>query len=113
MTATNCTRCGVALEFRERPGNPGARLVRHSKTPVGYCASCAMTDWLQNIGGDGTGEPLRSILKAKGPAILLDRRVIDQMARVLRAGCADAKPQEIDWVSVVINWDLPFANAGR
>jgi hypothetical protein len=113
MTATNCTRCGAALEFQGRPRNPDARLMRRSAVPIGYCASCAMTDWLQNCGGDGTGEPLARILKAKGPEILLDRRVVDQMARVLQAGCADAKPQEIDWVSVVINWDLPFAKTAR
>jgi hypothetical protein len=51
------------------------------------------------------------IIERKGPEILLDRRVIEQMARVLAAGCADAKPQEIDWVSVVIHWDLPFERA--
>ena len=97
-----CTRCQTPLQFREPERNPDARLLRRSKIPVGYCAACAMANWLQHI------EPLATILKQKTPHILLDRRVVDQMANVLAAGCADAKPQEIDWVSVVIHWDLPF-----
>ena len=102
MTATNCTRCEAPLQFKKPPRNPDARLLRKSAAPVGYCASCALTNWLQNT------EPLATILKTKGPSILLDRRVVDQMANVLAVGCADAKPQEIDWVSVVIHWDRPF-----
>ena len=103
MTATDCTRCGAPLQFREPPRNPDARLLRKSAVPAGYCAACATDNWLQHT------EPVATILKTKGPAILLDRRVVDQMASVLAAGCADATPQEIDWVSVVIHWDLPFA----
>ena len=105
MTATNCTRCEAPLQFRDPERNPDARLLRKSATPEGYCASCAMADWLQHI------EPLATILKTKGPSILLDRKAVDQMASVLAAGCADAKPQEIDWLSVVIHWDLPFEGA--
>lgn len=103
MTDTNCTRCEAPLQFRAPDRNPDARLLRKSATPDGYCAACAMANWLQHI------EPLATILKTKGPSILLDRKVVGQMANVLAAGCADAKPQEIDWLSVVIHWDLPFA----
>ena len=99
---TACTRCGAPLQFREPDRNRDARLMRKSKIPVGYCAACAMANWLQHT------EPLNTVLAKKGPAMLLDRRVVDQMANVLAAGCADAKPQEIDWLSVVIHWDLPF-----
>ena len=106
MADTACTRCEAPLQFRNPPRNPDARLLRKSATPVGYCAACAMANWLQHT------EPLRTILAAKGPAILLDRRVVDQMASVLAAGCADAKPQEIDWLSVVLHWDLPFGKPG-
>jgi hypothetical protein len=102
MTETACTRCGAPLQFRKPDRNPDARLLRKSAVPVGYCAACAMANWLQHT------EPLTSILATKGPAMLLDRRMVDQMANVLAAGCADAKPQEIDWLSVVIHWDLPF-----
>lgn len=106
MTATNCARCGAPTQFRNPPRNPDARLLRKSKVPFGYCAACAMANWLQNA--EPYSQDIARILKQKGPAILLDQRVIAQMARVLEAGCADVKPQEIDWVSVVIHWDLPF-----
>jgi hypothetical protein len=98
----NCTRCGAPVRFTGRASNPDARLLKLSATPVGYCAGCAMSNWLQHT------EPLRTILAQKGPSILLDTKVVDQWAKVLAAGCADASPQEIDWVSVVIHWDLPF-----
>ena len=102
MTDTSCARCEAPTKFMDPPRNPDARLMRRSKVPFGYCASCAMANWIQHT------EPLATIITRKGPEILLDRRVVDQMANVLAAGCADAKPQEIDWVSVVIHWDLPF-----
>ena len=108
MTPSICTRCGAPVQFTGRPPGEDARLLRRSKIPEGHCASCAMTNWLQN--SEAGRSPLRMVIERKGPAILLDRRVIDQMARVLEAGCADAKPQEIDWVSVVIHWDLPFTS---
>jgi len=107
LTETACTRCGAPLQFTGTPPGEEARL-RRSKTPVGHCAACAMTNWLKH---DHMSDSLRHVIEAKGPAILLDRRSVEQMANVLAAGCADAKPQEIDWVSVVVNWDLPFAKA--
>lgn len=64
-----------------------------------------MTHWLQH---SFYAETILSGIAKHGPSILLDRRVVDQMANVLAAGCADATPQEIDWLSVVIHWDLPF-----
>jgi hypothetical protein len=106
MTMSRCTRCGAPVQYSGRPPGQDARLLRLAKTPVGHCAACAMTNWLQN--SEAGRSPLRGIIDAKGPAILLDERVIEQMARVLQAGCADADPREIDWVSVVVNWDLPF-----
>jgi hypothetical protein len=111
MIDTNCTRCGAPIQFRPPPDNPGVRLLKRAKTPVGHCASCAMANWLQNA--EPYAQDIARILREKGPEILLDRRVIDQMARILAAGCADAKPQEIDWVSVVIHWDLPFTQTQR
>lgn len=104
--SVNCTRCNCPLQFTGREPGEEARLLKRSKTPVGYCASCAMALWLQH---DPMADSLRYVINAKGTNILLDRRCIDQMANVLAAGIADAKPQEIDWVSVVIHWDLPFA----
>ncbi len=108
--SVNCTRCNAPLQFTGQRRNPDARLLRRSAVPIGYCASCAMANWLQN---DPMSDSLRHVIAAKGTSILLDRRSIDQMANVLAAGFADAKPQEIDWVSVVIHWDLPFTQSRK
>jgi hypothetical protein len=108
--STNCTRCNCPVQFTGREPGEEARLLKLSKVPVGYCAACAMSLWLQH---DPMADSLRYVIDAKGPSILLDRRCIDQMAKVLAAGVADARPQEIDWVSVVIHWDLPFARYPR
>lgn len=108
--STNCTRCNCPLQFTGREPGEDARLLKLAKTPVGYCASCAMSLWLQH---DPMSDSLRHVIGAKGPSILLDRQVIDRMANILASGCADARPQEIDWVSVVIHWDLPFARAPK
>jgi hypothetical protein len=106
----NCTRCSAPLQFRGEPPGDG-RLLRRSKVPQGYCASCAMANWLQN---DPMSDSLRYVIaKNGGPSILRDQRVVTQMASILAAGCADAKPQEIDWVSVVIHWDLPFTTTKK
>jgi hypothetical protein len=32
---------------------------------------------------------------------------------VMRAGDADAKPDELDWPAIVEYWDLPFPKAKR
>jgi hypothetical protein len=103
---TSCTRCGQALQFTGNR-NPNARLLRRSAVPVGYCAACAMANFLQHT------EPINMVIARRGPSCLLEPGVVDQMARMLEAGCADAKPQEIDWVSVVINWDLPFTETRK
>lgn len=105
-TATSCTRCGAPLQFTGKPPGEDARLLKRAETPAGICASCAMSLWLQY---DPMADSLRAVIAAKGTGILLDRRSVDQMANVLAAGVADAKPQEVDWVSVVINRDRPFS----
>ena len=108
--STNCTRCNCPIQFTGRQPGEDARLLKLAKTPVGYCASCAISLWLQH---DPMADSLRHVIAARGTSMLLDRRAIDQMANVLASGFADARPQEIDWVSVVIHWDLPFANAPK
>lgn len=108
---SSCTRCRAPVQFTGRPPGENARLLRRSATPVGYCAACALANWIQN---DPLSDSIRYVIERKGgPVCLLDRQVIDQMTNVLAAGFADANPQEIDWVSVVINWDLPFTKAAR
>lgn len=80
--------------------NPDARLLRHSLTE-GVCANCAATAFLK-----GT-EPLATVMRGRGPEMLRDERVAAQFAAVMAAGGADARPDEIDWSTVIDQWWLP------
>jgi hypothetical protein len=94
----NCERCGVAVRVNPER-DPDARLMRHADH--GVCANCAITAFLKTM------EPLATVIREKGPEILLAAGVGPQMAAALAAGHADARPGEIDWQIVVDQWDLP------
>jgi hypothetical protein len=47
------------------------------------------------------------------PRKLLASHVQAQFARLMQAGNADAKPEEINWQNVIDHWDLPFAKPKR
>lgn len=96
--STTCQRCGVGVAAHLPPGED-ARMLKRS-TGEGVCVNCAMTLWLKEL------EPIASILAARGPEILLDVLVRDQVARVLASSKADASPEEIDWERVVAQWSL-------
>lgn len=71
------------------------------------CVDCAVTEFLRCT------EPVATVLEIKGPAVLLDPAVRAQFARLMRAGFADANPEEIDWRRVVGNWDLRLPERTR
>jgi hypothetical protein len=98
---TDCERCGVSLRA-SGDRNPSARVLRRSLT-TGVCAGCALTAFLKET------EPLASVLAARGPEMLLMSHVQEQVARMLEAGDADARPSELDYAAVVRNWNLPEA----
>jgi hypothetical protein len=99
-----CNRCGTPLRFTG-PGSPNARIIRRSAVPDGYCASCAAANWLQHV------EPVCHLIR--DPEMLLHPGVQEQFGRILTAGHSDAELPEIDWRSVVDNWNLPFAEPWR
>ena len=101
MSATaNCMRCHVRC--RTGQGDPRARLLRIAEGPIGYCLNCAVTEWFLSV------EPLCDIIKRDGIEGLKLPHVQQQFAAVMRAGFAQATPDQIDWLEVVANWDLPF-----
>lgn len=93
----HCDRCGVPLKVNP-DRNENARLLRHSLT-AGVCANCAVTAFLKGM------EPLATILATRGPAILLNPAAQAQFGAALKAGGADADSAEIDWQTVVEQWD--------
>jgi hypothetical protein len=84
--------------------NENARYLRHAKAPEGYCASCAVAEWLFVMGLRETSIP--------NPDVLRLPHVQEQMAVILKSAHADMVPAEIDWEHVIAHWNLPFAGGG-
>jgi len=103
LTTTSCVRCGERC--RKRQGNPDARLLRHTTSDSGYCATCAATEFLQGLDVITYRAPGR---KPFDPECFRLPHVQAQFGAVLLAGNADAKPDEIDWSLLIANWSLPF-----
>lgn len=98
MTCERCGREGLT------PGqsDQSARLLRRADT--GYCANCALTEWLR------TTPILHSLLEGLGPDVMLDPNVQAQVFRVMESGGAQAVPAEINWAAVVEHWGIPLGN---
>ena len=100
---TNCERCGVQLQVDAVPGSE-AKMLRRSKMPKGFCINCAVHDFLRNT------YPPNIQLAESGPQILLIPHIQTLFAGIMKAGFADANPDEINWQRIVDNWELPFPN---
>jgi len=96
-----CERCGAQLQVGPAPGSE-ARLLRRSKVPKGFCVNCAVHNFLRNT------YPPNIQLAESGPEILLIPHIQTVFADIMKAGFADAIPDEIDWQRIVDNWELPF-----
>lgn len=96
-----CERCGVRLQVGPAPGSE-ARLLRRSKEPKGFCVNCAVHNFLRNT------YPPNLQLAESGPEILLLPHIQEVFTGIMKAGFADAVPQEINWQLIVDNWELPF-----
>ena len=98
-----CQRCGVRLQVGPAPDSK-ARLLRRSKEPKGFCVNCAVHDLLRNT------YPPNIQLAEAGPKLLLIPFIQTVFTKIMKAGFADAVPDEIDWQVIVDNWELPFRN---
>jgi len=99
-TIVFCERCGARC--RVAKGNPEAKMLRRSKEPKGLCVNCAVHDWFRNT------YPVNMILAKSGPRVLAYEHIRDQFAQIMRAGYADARPEEINWNLISENWEIPF-----
>jgi len=99
--STSCQRCGVKLKVDAKRSSE-AKMLRRSKEPKGLCVNCAVHDWLRNT------YPPNIQLAESGPKILLIPHIQVVFAEIMKAGFADARPDEIDWKLIVDNWELPF-----
>ena len=95
---TACTRCGRRV--RGGDGNPEAQMLRRART--GVCLHCGVVLFLQRLSNMHTPGTIDVAL----PDALRLPHVREQFARVMQAGNADAKPEEIDWDRVIALWDI-------
>ena len=104
---TNCQRCGRLC--RPGAGNPDSRPFRRASK--GLCANCAITEFLK------TTEPLASMFDGtwgnSSKEVLLAPHMQEQVGRIMVAGHCDANLEEIDWPTVVKQWDLPIPKKRR
>jgi hypothetical protein len=77
-------------------------MLRRSAKPKGLCVNCAVHDWLRNT------YPVNLLLAKSGPKGLAMAHIQGQFAEIMRAGLADAMPDEINWAAIIENWELPF-----
>ena len=103
----NCRRCGKPC--RPGEGNPESRPFHRASQ--GLCVNCAITEFFK------TTEPMSSILEGlmykTDKQILLSPAIQEQVGRIMEAGNCDATLEEIDWPTVVRQWDLPFPKTKR
>ena len=102
-TVINCERCGARCKVAG-PRNPEAKMLRRSSEAKGLCVNCAVHDWLRNT------YPVNLIFTTLSPEALRLEHIQQQFTDIMRAGFADANPDEIDWEAIIANWDLPFKN---
>lgn len=101
---STCERCG-RTNLTGSTGNAKARLLRRASS--GVCADCAATLFLKNGPASDVLQVLIATTKQNNlPHPLLMPHVQAQFGRLLTAGFADARPEELDWQRIVENWDL-------
>jgi len=98
----NCERCGIRCRVGAIEPSK-AKMLRRSTKPKGMCNNCAVTEFLAN-----TYPPNMIIEESQhGAAILLFPQIQEQFAAIM-AGRSDMNPEEINWQTVVDNWNLPL-----
>lgn len=101
-----CSRCGALCKLADT-STEDARLLRKATKPEtsGFCPECGVTDFFKN-----QFPHLMELMMSNptGKEMLLAPHVQQQFARMMQAGNADLKPEEINWQRVHDNWDLPF-----
>ncbi len=101
-----CGRCGVRLRVAAEQ-NPAARLMKRSLGPDGLCVNCAASSFFYSV------EQMRQNIDRFGADLFRLLHIQQQFAELMRVGCADARPEEIDWEHVIANWSLPFPATRR
>ena len=96
-----CVRCGKPCLPGENE-NPEARPFRRAKQ--GLCGNCAVTQFFLC----SELEPLRNGILRNGIDVLRVPAIQEQFREILMVGKSELLSDEIDWDTVISNWELPF-----
>ena len=99
--AIPCVRCGKMCRPAES-NNPNARPFRKAKK--GLCENCVVTQFL--LCDDL--EVLRIGLLRNGIEVLKNPNIQNQFSQILKVGRSELLAENIDWDTVIEQWDLPF-----
>ena len=105
IVKTACVRCGKPCT----PGvsiNPEARPFRRAQK--GLCENCVVTSFL--LCDDM--EVLRNGLLRNGIEVLRNPTIQNQFAKILEVGGSELLFNEINWDTVINQWELPFPRGG-
>ena len=96
-----CLRCGIRCRVAGG-SDPKARLLQLSETATGFCINCGVADFMRST------PVLADIIERNGVQGLRHWTVQAQFAAVMKAGGAQVVPDQIDWLEVIANWELPW-----
>lgn len=100
-----CERCGDVCRVAQSR-KVDATMLRASEKPKGFCANCAVTEWL--MVADKT-HMIPDII----PEHFLVPAVQEQFAKLMATAISDMDPREINWSKVVEHWSLPMPNLDK
>ena len=101
MNITSCQRCKAKCKIDPK-AQSNAKMLKRGKTVRGYCVNCAVHNWFRNT------YPINLTFTTLDPETLRLEYIQQQFANIMRAGNADANPDEIDWLEIIWNWNLPW-----
>jgi hypothetical protein len=102
--AVKCQRCGRTC-IAQPTAKPDAILLRRGVK--GTCVDCAVTEFIQRLTSMHVYGAIRGL-----PGSLRLPHVQQQFIAVMRAGGAEANPDEISWERVIENWNIAPAPKG-
>lgn len=101
QAVTSCVRCGRPCKPGEST-NPEARPFRRAQK--GLCENCAVTQFL--LCDDL--EAMRMGLLRNGIEVLKTPNIQEQFGKMLEVGQSELAVEQIDWDTVIAQWDLPW-----
>ena len=106
-----CARCNAPCRWGPSP-NPDARLAAFATKSGGYCANCISTWFFKS----NVLDQARAALTERGHTmqeVLRLPHVQEMFSNILGTAKADLKPEDVDWLEVIANWDLPFPKGDK